>query len=232
MSPELLHLLLPRITDQGCCRLAYRLDGQAKSKAEGVACGSWGLDDIVEFDESGWGAVGLVLRTEASYPDTEEGLRHCQQDCMRLFGLFVALVHRYTTETLTASIASEREADWDAWAAEKTDRIRVWGKDHQALDTPGTRDDKSWFADHPSRNFRVRRLFNGEYPSTRTFGFTHVVVRKNACGRYDMRCTVSSTAWPIVGTMTLYDEHEASLMWKSLEPDRWAGCVRPGEKIS
>lgn len=45
--------------------------------------------------------------------------------------------------------------------------------------------DKEWFAANPTRSFRIRRLFAGEFPSDFSEGQTHVLVRQLRPGLRD-----------------------------------------------
>lgn len=51
--------------------------------------------------------------------------------------------------------------------------------------TPWTEDDRKWFEAHPTRSFRLRRLFRDEYPLILSGCATHVVVRQLAPGMRD-----------------------------------------------
>ncbi len=54
-------------------------------------------------------------------------------------------------------------------------------------DAPWKDDDRRWFAAHPARGLRLRRLYAGEFPAESLGNATHVVVRQLVPGFRDKR---------------------------------------------
>jgi hypothetical protein len=52
-------------------------------------------------------------------------------------------------------------------------------------DAPWKDDDRVWFAEHPTRSFRLRRLHPGEFPAEILGNATHVTVRQLSPGFRD-----------------------------------------------
>lgn len=77
-------------------------------------------------------------------------------------------------------------------------------------DAPWKADDRAWFATHPTRSFRLRRLHPGEFPTATLGNATHVIVRQlrpgfrdkhlagDACGGADLDALPDSDAIAMV----------------------------------
>ena len=95
---------------------------------------------------------------------------------------------------------------------------------------PWQEDDHAWFAAHPERSFRLRRIYANEYPPE-FFASTHVIVRQIKPGNRDKLPTFDNMGGQY---LEAYPDDDASLLaaWLSIEKAPADEVVLlPGKKL-